>query len=159
MQNVTPNESPLPKLPEPPSKASEGPINTNLSPAQMEDHKRELLAKVRVLRERAGRAGELAHKDPSKTYMWVNIKEDRQTFFQAWGWIKVTDPKILSPFKQSDNSHRRADVVLYEIDRELYEAIESDKQLRGLEGIEGHKQSAIASFHRNGVKEYIPDVR
>lgn len=118
----------------------------------------ELLAKVKVLRANQMGAGQLTGQNPNKVYMWVNTREDRQAFFSAWGYELCVDPKVNSAFKKEDLTHRRADVILYEIDRQMYEAIEYDKQLRGLEGIEGHKQSAIEQFHRQGVREYIPHV-
>jgi hypothetical protein len=119
----------------------------------------DLLSKVRILREKIStRGADITGQNPNKSYMWVNVKEDRQVFFQAWGWVLTTDEAVKSPYKKEDGSHRRADVVLYEIDREIAEAIQADNQLRGLEGIEGHRNAAIAAFHRQGVREYIPNV-
>lgn len=137
------------------------PSKSALEPHEEElKRKKELLAKVRVLREKmASRAADFTGQNPAKTYIWVNIKEDRQTYFQAWGYILCTDPKVSSPYKQPDGSHKRADLVLYEMDREMYEAIQADNQIRGLEGIEGHKEAAIASMHRHGVREFIPAVK
>lgn len=128
------------------------------SAADIEARKVELLAKVRLMHDKNLRGGELTGQNSAKTYMWVNQREDRQAFFKAWGWELCVDPSVQSSFRQKDLTHRRADVVLYEIDKDLYEAQEAFKQLRGLEGIEGHKNAAIASFNRQGVREYIPHV-
>lgn len=131
-----------------------------LEPHEIElKKKRELLARVRSTRDTLARQGNITGQNPSKVYIWVNVKEDRQTFFQAWGYMLCADVNVKSPFKQADNSHRRADVVLYEIDRDLYEAIQADNQIRGLEGIEGHKHAAIEAMHRQGVREFIPGVK
>lgn len=123
------------------------------------EHKKGLLEKVKLLRERnMNRGADLTNCNPAKVYMWVNIKEDRQHFFQAWGYTLVRGDTPTSPYKQPDGTHKRADVILYEIDREMYEAIQADNQLRGIEGIEGHKQAAIGAMNRMGVREYEPRV-
>lgn len=122
------------------------------------EHKKALLQKVRLLRANNMSKGEITDKDPSKEYIWVNIKEERQHFFQAWGYQVCTGASPNSPFKQADGRHLRADVILYQIDKDLYEAIQADNQLRGIEGIEGHKQAAIATMNRMGVREYEPRV-
>lgn len=128
------------------------------SAVDIEARKVALLAKVRLMHDKNLRGGELTGQNPAKTYMWVNSRDDRQAFFKAWGWELCVDPAVQSSFRTKDLTHRRADVVLYEIDKDLYEAQEAFKQLRGLEGIEGHKNAAIASFNRQGVREYIPHV-
>lgn len=119
---------------------------------------KELLAKVQLMHDAQLSGGKLEGQNPHKVYCWVNSRDDRQAFFQAWGWVLCVDPNVKSMFRKEDLTHRRADVVLYEIDRDLYEAQEAFKQLRGLEGIEGHKNAAVAAFNRMGVKEYIPNA-
>lgn len=129
------------------------------SPQVSKERKAELLAKVRVLREKMQhRGGELTGLSPDKAYRWVNIKEGRQAWFQGWGYSKVTDPKVESPYKKPDGTHINVDRILYEIPKEMQEAIDADNVLRGLEGIEEHRNAAINTFHRYGVKEWTPDV-
>lgn len=121
--------------------------------------KEELLKKARVVRDKlANRGNELGGKNPSRSYVWVNIREDRQTYYQALGWEVCRDPNVTSPFRQPDGCHRRADVILYEMSRDFYEALEADNALRGIEGIEGSQQAFVSSLHREGVKEFRPAV-
>lgn len=134
--------------------------STATPPHKIEAQAREdLLRKARVVRDRlANRGSELSGQNPASAYIWVNVREDRQTYFQALGWEICRDPKVSSPFKQADGSHRRADVILYQMSRDFYEALEADSALRGIEGIEGQQSAFISSINQSGVKEYRPQV-
>lgn len=124
-----------------------------------QEKKASLLARARVVREALlRRNGDLDNQKPDKTYMWVNIREDRQTYFQAMGWTLCTDPEVTSPYKQGDNSHRRADVILYEIDREFKEALDADTILRGIEGIEQAETGFVSQLMQSRVPVYKPKI-
>lgn len=121
--------------------------------------KEDLLRKARVVRDKlANRGSELTGQNPAKAYRWVNVREDRQTYFQALGWEVCRDPEVKSPFLQADGSHRRADVILYEMSKDFADALDADSALRGIEGIEGHQGAFINTLHAEGVKEYRPAV-
>jgi hypothetical protein len=159
-----------------------------------QQRKLELLKRARVIKERvASRRQELEGLDPSKQYMWVNVREDRQMFFQALGYVVaqsqvqlvpiyapgekplpdgpgVVQPKptghtlkhisgVNSPYLQNDGMHRRADVILYEIDRDLYEALYAADVMRGIENIEAASESFQLSLMRDGVKTFKPPVK
>jgi hypothetical protein len=125
-----------------------------------QQRKLELLKRARVIKERvASRRQELEGLDPSKQYMWVNVREDRQMFFQALGYSVVSNPDVKSPYKQADQTHRRADVILYEIDRDLYEALYAADVMRGIENIEAASESFQLSLMRDGVKTFKPPVK
>lgn len=120
---------------------------------------KDLLAKVRTYRENiVANRGAVVEGSPDKIYCWVNQREERQLFFQSMGWGLVNDPNVKTAHRQADNTHKRADLLLYEIDRDLYDVMEADKQLRAIEAIDG-AESAFDSFvERNGAPKYKPRV-
>lgn len=123
------------------------------------ERRQALLARARVVRDTLGKRNtEITGQRPDKVYMWVNVKEERQITFQAMGWTLCTDPDVTSAFKQADNTHRRADVVLYEIDRDFYEALEADNILRGIEGIEQAESSFVTTLLKDRVPVFKPQV-
>lgn len=121
------------------------------------EKKRRLLAKVRMLRDAQLTAGAVNGK-PHKVYCWVNIREERQLFFQSLGWELCKDPEVKTSWRQPDGTHKRADVILYHIDRDLYEAFEADKELRGMEALEGAEKSFETNAARNGAPTFRPRV-
>lgn len=135
-----------------------------LNPQSEIDRKRALLAKVRTIREFSlGNRSAVLEGDPSKAYCWVNTREERQVFYKGMGWELVTadtGPNVKTHYRQPDGTHRRADVVLYHIDKELYEAICTEAELRGLEAIEGAKQTfAVEAERQTGAPVFQPRVR
>lgn len=122
-----------------------------------EERKRKLLAKVRIRREAMQTSGKV-EGDPNKVYCWVNIRDERQTFFQAMGWTLVKDPNVRTNWRQADGTHKRADLILYEIPREEYEAISAERELRSIEALEGAEKSFETSAAHNGAPTFRPRV-
>lgn len=145
-------EQPQSKPPSPPQ------VEAKLEPHEIElKKKQELLAKVRIVRERLiANRGQIQGHNKSKEYVWVNVADSRQVHFQALGYTKCTDLNIQSPWKREDNSHQRGDLVLYEIDKDLHEAIQLDAELRAVEASEGAREGFKALAQREGVPIYEP---
>lgn len=124
------------------------------------ERKMAVLAKARVMREKMiSRAQELQGLDPAKQYIWVNVREDRQITFQAMGYSVCMDPEVKSPYLQKDLTHRRADVILYEVDRELAEAHHHLNILRGVEQIEAAETGFADSLKRDRIPVFKPNVK
>lgn len=124
------------------------------------DRKRALLQKVKSLRQGTlMQMGALQQGNSNKEYCWVNVRDDRRVSFEATGWNLCKDPAVVTRWKQEDGTHRRADLILYEIDRDLYEATMAYNQLRGIESVEGSEEMFIASLDRDRVPVYKPQVR
>lgn len=139
------------------------PTRQQLSPKEEAlKHKMELLQKVRILRE-----GLLLHRgkidegDPSKEYCWVNHRDDRQYYFQAAGWVLVTNdtgPNVRTKWRKPDGTHVRGDVILYQIDKEMFEAMQLLSVLEGQDRIAGVKDSFMTTLEKDGVPLYEPRV-
>jgi hypothetical protein len=140
---------------------SQPPVPLEKPPHEIElDRKKALLAKVKTLRESAlFQKGALLEGNPSKEYCWVNSKDDRRVTYEAMGWAVCKDPLVKTRWKQEDGTHRRADLILYEIDRELAEAIQAYNQLKGMEAVEGAEEMFIASLANNNVPLYKPPIK
>jgi len=119
----------------------------------LSDRKRELLAKVKVLRE-AQRAGPQISGDPTMQYCWVNTNQARQVAFQAMGWEVAKSDKLVTAWKQLDGTHQRADTILYQMPLDLYEAIQADKDLRSIEALEGAELGL--TFQETAAKDHVP---
>lgn len=102
-----------------------------------QERRMELLRKVRTLRERATLdRGKISGGDLDKDYIWVCNDERSQAEFQGLDYRVCTNPKVESKYKQADNTHRRGDLILYEVDRELREAYHFDSAYRSIEQLE-----------------------
>ncbi len=122
--------------------------------------KAELLSKVRMIRETlASNQGMVDGMKPNKVYVWVHISDNRQIHYQSMGYELCVDPEIKSKWRRADFTHKRGDVILYQIDRDLHEAIEMEAQLRAVEAVEGAKEGFKAFAERQGVPVYEPGKR
>lgn len=150
---LPPNASPL--KPSPPVIQT---ITEELEPHEKEIlRKQELLKKVRIIRERlAQNRGMVEGMNPSKAYVWVNISDNRQIEYQSTGYELCRDPNIKSKWKQVDNTHKRGDAILYEIDKDLHEALDLDAQLRAVEAVQGAREGFKATAAQHGVPTYEP---
>lgn len=137
---------------------SQPPIQLEKAPHEIElDRKRALLARVKVLRESAiFNRGAILKGNPAKEYCWVNVKDDRRIYFEGLGWNLCKDPDVVTNWKQEDGTHKRADLILYEIDKELHEAMEAYNVLRGLEATEGAEEAFLTTLQRDRVPMYKP---
>ena len=140
---------------------SKPPVPLDKKPHEIErERKLDLLKKVRMLREGGlFNKGAIHAGDPSKEYCWVNIKDDRRVSYEAVGWVLCKDPNVKTNWRQEDGTHKRADLILYEIDKELFEAIQAYNNLRGIEAVEGSEEMFIAALDRDKVPAYKPQVR
>lgn len=130
-------------------------------PHILEQQRRQaLLAKAKVVREKmASRHSAIEGLKPSKQYCWVNLKEDRQVYYQGLGWVVCNDPDLTSPFKQTDGTIRRADTILYEIDMDFYEALCIHNVLKGIEGIESAESAFIDTMGKDRIPTFKPKVQ
>lgn len=124
------------------------------------DRKRALLARVRSTRQNAAlNRGAVIERNPTKEYCWVNVKDDRRVSFEAQEWVVCKDPLVKTRWKQDDGTHRRADLILYEIDKELFEVMMAENSLRGIEAVEGSEDMFLAALDRDKVPAYKPPIR
>lgn len=127
------------------------------SPHEIEqERKLALIRRVRLTRERGLLARGEVKGDPSKSYVWVNEDPHQQSTYQALGYKKVVDdpkaPKVKSMWgPRSDGTHKRADVILYEIDKELHEAINMESQLQAIEALEGSRNLFRSFADQKGI--------
>lgn len=120
----------------------------------------ELLQKVRGIRDRAIMyRGLVQNMDPNKVYVWVNMHESRQTWFQSLGYVLCIDPTVTTQWKKEDGTHRRGDLILYECPRDLYEALKLDSQLRGIEALESSKEIFKSFAEQSNIPLYSPEER
>lgn len=140
--------------------SSPPPIPLEKPPHELElDRKKALLARVRLLRESAiFQRGSLQSRNPLKEYCWVNIRPDRRVTFEGLGWQLCKDPLVTTSWRQDDNTHVRGDLILYDIDKDLYEAMEAYNVLRGLEASEGVEHSFLSALQREHVPAYKPKL-
>lgn len=114
-------------------------------PHEIEAKKREeLLARIQQHREDTKKSkARVFPKDPAvglppnKRYVWVNRNEARIVAFRSEGYVIATDDRVNSMWKREDGTHTYGDLILMEIDQELYDAIKIDDQMRAVEGVEG----------------------
>ena len=143
---------------------SKPPVPLAKPPHEIElERKKALLKKVKTLRESAViNRGGLIVSDPTKQYCWVNIRDDRRVVYESMEWTpcnSLKGSKVQTRWQQPDGTHKRADLVLYEIDIELYEAQSMYNQLRGIEGIEGSEKMFMAAMDRENVPVFKPGVK
>jgi hypothetical protein len=155
-------------MPLPPTPPQSVPLPTSKSVAlaqatELDPHEKEmlrkatLLSKVRMVREfLASNQGMVEGMKPDKIYVWVHISDNRQIHYQSMGYELCTDPEIKSKWKRSDGTHKRGDVILYQIDKDLHEAIDMEAQLRAIEAVEGAREGFKAFAERQGVPVYEP---
>lgn len=156
----TPNapSSTQPNTPAPTAGAPEMDLRSEAE--RLRDHKLALLAKVKTLRENTNmRRGQITNPKPGKVYVWVNINENRQIEFQGMGYELCKDPDIKTRWRQSNGTHQRGDLILYQIDKDLHEAIKIDDELRSLDGIEAPKAAFHQQIGRLGGVPYEPAPR
>lgn len=153
-------------MPQPAQQRSLNVAVEGLQPHEIElQRKRALLAKVRTMREGwITNKGKIDSKDPKKEYVWVNMHEERRSWYEGMEYIVVkskvettADGKIkvlagpVTQWVRADGTHRRGDLILYEIDRELKEALEIDGDLRAVEQMESAKEGFKAFAERENV--------
>jgi hypothetical protein len=100
--------------------------------------------------------GEVKDGNPNKVYIWVNQKEDRRTFFEGLGYQLCTDPNVKTRWRKEDGTHRRGDLILYEIDRELHEIMQLDSQIRAVEQMASSKDSFLEFATGANVRVFQP---
>lgn len=117
-----------------------------------------LRERVKILRDGALLdRGKVLNPDPSKRYCWVNAKEDRQLTYQAMGWELVRLPDKTKYWKADENQHRRADLILYQIDEELFLAIQAYNMIRGLDLTgEAADEAFAATVKQHGARAFKP---
>ncbi len=132
------------------------------TPAQIQEAKKksllEKLAHVKLLREKLlMNRGEVKGR-PDKMYCWVNVNESRRQWFEGLGWELCKDPSVKTEFKREDGTHVRGDLILYQMDKEIYEVINLDNELRGIEGIQGSKDQFLNFAESNRIPAKLQEV-
>ncbi len=123
------------------------------------ERKRLMLERVRVSRDAVLLNRGKVTGDPTKEYVWVNLKEERQIWFQTQGFSICKDSEIQCSIKQrEDGTYLRGDLILYEVDKEYFDALHEYNVVRGIEYIDGAEQNFEASAMRDGVPVFKPKV-
>lgn len=146
-------------------------MSSVVQPPALKPHELEMQRKVELLRKVKGlREGTLLNRsgllkgDPAKEYCWVNNSPDRRITYESMGWeaVKITDPKnpsvVTRVTPQPDGTIVRGDLILYHIDKDLFEAIQNYNVIRGLELTENKDEGFETQLERMGVRSYKPKV-
>lgn len=135
-------------------------VKTVVEQPDPEAVKKAMLAKVKHLRAHAlfGR-GAVKKGNPAMHYIWVNINENRQVDFKSMGYDLCKDPTVETAWKRPDGTHQRGDLILYEIPKDLHEAIKADEILRAYEAVDAPKQALHTTVVRSGAAIYEPTPR
>lgn len=96
----------------------------------------ELLSKVRVIRDKLHFRGAIGGGNSNKVYVWVATDNVTRTTFEGLGYVVCKDPNVTSRWVRQDGTHQRGDLILYEVDKDLYEAIKLEAEMRALEATE-----------------------
>lgn len=130
-------------------------------PAEVElERKVALLQRARVVRENArAMRGSIQGMKPDLVYIWVNIREERQIYFQNLGYELCKDPEVVSKWKRDDGAHRRGDLILYQVPKDLHEALKLDSEIRAIEDMENSKDGFLAFAERLSIPTYHPEER
>ena len=127
------------------------------------ERKAALLSQVRQRREDTIRMkGRVYPADPNgampagKHFVWVNRNEHRVVSFKSEGYTVVNDghARIRTDWEREDGTHIYGDLILMEIDKELYDTIKLDDQIRAMENVEGQ-----AMFETFAKESGIPVTR
>ncbi len=128
-------------------------------PRQVEmQRKRDLLARVRVLREgNLNVSNLLRNQSPDFNYVWVFNHPDRVAHFEGMAaeLVKNQDP-VESRFKKDDGTHVRGDTILMRMHKDLADAYNAEREIRADEAISGHKQNMTDWAEMNGVPVMKP---
>jgi hypothetical protein len=116
------------------------------------EKKMELLSKVRQMREDTiNQKGKVWPSNPDnppseKVFVWANSNEHRVVAYKSEGYTIVQDgtTRIRTNWVREDGTHRYGDLILMEIDKDLWEMIKLDEQIRAVENAEG--QSMFEAF-------------
>lgn len=111
----------------------------------------DLLRKVRSTRERLYTMGAVTNQDPSKVYVWVANDDETQVRFVSLGYEVCKDPNISTSWKKEDGSHRRGDLILYQIDKDIYDALRTDSAIRAIEVLESPEDQFLQFAEKSGV--------
>lgn len=159
MPSVSPQPNPAPPQVAP-ATPSEAALDVRTPEERQAAHRLELLARVKTLRENTNmRRGSITNPKQNKIYVWVNINDNRQIEFQGMGYSLCKDPDIKTRWRTASGTHQRGDLLLYEIDKDLHEAIQVDNELRALEGIEAPKDAFQQTVQRHGGVPYEPALK
>ena len=124
------------------------------------ERKVKLLQHARVVRDNARAVrGTVDGMKPSMVYVWVNVREERQIMFQNLGYELCKEPDVKSKWKKDDGTHRRGDLILYQIPKDLHEALKLDSEVRAIEDMDNSKESFLAFAERLSIPTYQPEER
>lgn len=126
-------------------------------PEDSSKRKRDLLAKVRMLREgNVMSKGKVIGGKPNMTYVWLNRNETYRIGFEGLGYVLCRDPEVRTSWRREDGTHQRGDLILYEVEKDLYEAIHTEAELRSHEMIASGHELFLSAAERAGVGTFVP---
>lgn len=119
------------------------------------ERKRALLARVRATKASLiSQLSQIEGRSPTKHYSWVNRHEARVMTYRTMGYEICRDPNVKTQWRQSDGTHVRGDLVLMEIDQDLYEAWQYESERSAIEAVEAAQDTFREFAGRSGVPVY-----
>lgn len=112
--------------------------------------KQELLAKVRAGYHKTDRSkfGAVLEGDPKMHYAWINNRADVRVNFEGVGYEICRDPKVVTRFKREDGTHVRGDLILMQVDKEVYEMLQWQDDYASIEKLEDPSDRIAAEAAR-----------
>lgn len=132
--------------------------NGEIDAAEIErERKRDLLKKIRVNRDKMiQNRGAVTEGNPAMEYVWVNREATRQNHYRSQGYRVCKDSSVETAWKCADGTHVRGDLILYEIEKETYELLHIDEQMRAVELVEGVQPEFEDRLLERGIPAYHP---
>ncbi len=129
------------------------PAALNPAVAAMNERKRFLLSKVRLLRDgEKARASMVVQGNPDYKYFWVfNHPQEVSNFLGREAQVVEEGDEVQTDYKGKDGRHYRGDTVLMRMHKDLVEAWDADRDLRAVEASEGAKTNFDEWAQGNGV--------
>jgi len=114
---------------------------TTEQPATKEVTMESVLAEMRHVRQNISQNKEtVRNKKSDRHYAWINQNTERVSMMKHLGYKTTDDPGIESEYKQADNTHRWGDLILMDIGKVYYEALnflDEESSTEAEEGTEG----------------------
>ena len=124
------------------------------------DGAREKLSSIKLLRTRAIlNAGLVTGGDPKKQFSWVNNSQDRIKYYEGLEYRVSKDAGIKEAhpdWVKEDGTIRRGDLILMEVERDIYEGIKYSELLDAAENRDQAERIFLNYAERNGVPTFQP---
>ena len=121
-------------------------------PEQIElDRKRELLARARINLLNTRDTRKVTGGKPGKQYVWVNSHSQRIAHFESLGYKVCKDPDVQSSWRGEDLGHKVGDLILMEVDKELYDAYKTNAAVSALDAVDNSREEFLNFAAQGGV--------